>query len=420
MRTTVRHLVVLGAVTTAVALAVSGCSGASGGSGSGSSEFTFWGLSDTAPPVKTLRELAKGACSDEVGKTTLKTDVTSQNEFDQKVQLQAGQDALPNALVTPSTPALTKQLIKSGQLVNLSEKLKDAGLSDEILPAAASVIQTLYGSKDLYALPHELNIEGIWYNKKIFTDEGLTPPSTWDELLSVSDALMSKGVQPIAVAGKDGWPLTRWVGNYLFRSLGPDAMKDVADGKAKLTDPDYVKAAQEVSDLGKSGAFGKNVASNDYNGALNDFLTGKAAMYYMGSWALSAFNDPKQDEIGVENIGIIPFPTVAGGKGTVDEIPANVGQPMVFGSSAWGSSSEAWLKCIATKYGDQVASKDGVISGFVLHDDPKLPPLSKQVQETALSAKSSLLWFEALFNAQATEVSSANAGLLGSGAQSGA
>ncbi|MEU1161910.1 hypothetical protein ABZ372_14690, partial [Streptomyces sp. NPDC005921] len=54
----------------------------------------------------------------------------------------------------------------------------------------------------------------------------------------------AKGIQPFSASGQQGWPLTRLISGYLYRSLGPDALKDVADGKARLTDPGYVKAAQ--------------------------------------------------------------------------------------------------------------------------------------------------------------------------------
>lgn len=89
----------------------------------------------------------------------------------------------------------------------------------------------------------------------------------------VSDAakLQASGIQPFTADGQDGWNVTRFVGMYLFRELGPNAMKDVADGKAKLTDPKYVKAANAVAALGKAGYFGNGVASTDYNGAINQF-----------------------------------------------------------------------------------------------------------------------------------------------------
>ena len=51
------------------------------------------------------------------------------------------------------------------------------------------------------------------------------------------------GVTPITEAGANGWPLTRIMGMYIFRNVGPDAMAAVRDGDAKLTDPDYVAGA---------------------------------------------------------------------------------------------------------------------------------------------------------------------------------
>jgi raffinose/stachyose/melibiose transport system substrate-binding protein len=353
----------------------------------------------------------------EVG--ALSTDTVAQTTQDQKLQLLAGQGALPSAMIAPNTPSLVHQFIKDGDLVDVSKELGKAGLSDEILPAAASTIEKLYGEKDVYALPDEFNIEGIWYNKKIFAANGLSVPTTWNQLTDDMAKLKAAGVQPITADGKDGWPVTRWVGAYLFRSLGPDALQDVADGKAKLTDADYVKAADAVSDLGKKGYFGSNVASNDYNGTENDFMTGKAAMLYMGSWILSDFNDPSKNKIGTDAIGFMPFPAVSGGKGSIDQIPANVGQPIVVSKKAYDSGSAAWVKCIAKNYGDEVFQKSGVVSGFKLHKQHDAPALTKVVQDQMSQSKSSVLWFEALFSAKATTVSQSNGGLLGSGQLSG-
>ena len=99
-------------------------------------------------------------------------------------------------------------------------------------------------------------------------------------------------------------------------------LQKVADGDAKLTDPEYVAAAQAVADLGTAGYFGQGVGSIDYDTAFNTFLTGKAAFFYMGSWALANFADEKANQIGSDNIGFLPFPNVTGGKGDASQTPA--------------------------------------------------------------------------------------------------
>jgi raffinose/stachyose/melibiose transport system substrate-binding protein len=410
---------VIGSVITASALVLTACSGGGSTAASGGS-FTMLALQNNTTPNDTLAALSSSTCQAADKAAPLKKDADAQTQHDQKLQLLAGQNALPNIFVGPGTPDLAKQFISGNKLVDITAELQKEGLQDQILPVAQSTIQKLYGKSDSYALPNELNIEGIWYNKKIFSDNGIALPGTWDELTADAAALLAKGIQPFAGDGKDGWPITRYVGAYIFRSLGPDALEKVAQGKAKLTDPEYVKAANEVAKLGKAGAFGAGVASTDYNGGLNQFLTGKAAMDYMGSWALANFNDPKQNTVGADNIGFMPFPAVSGGKGSIDQTPANVGQPIMMSKSKFGSGSAAWLKCIAQDYGNVALDKYGVVTGFKITKQPgNVPPLTKVVQDQINSSTSSVLWFEALFNAKATTVSQSDGGSLGNGSLSG-
>ncbi|MEU5030710.1 ABC transporter substrate-binding protein [Streptomyces milbemycinicus] len=405
----------LSASAAAMVVLVSACGGTGGGSASSPKNFSYLTNVENTTVKTALGTLSTGACAAENKALPLKVDTVPQTGLDQKLQLLAGQNALPVQFAAGNAPALTGQLYKSGKIADLEKKLKDLGVYDQIEPSAASTIKALYGGK-LEVLPYEYNIEGIFYNKKIFTENGLTVPATWDELVSAAAKLESKGVQPFSASGQQGWPITRLVSGYLYRSLGPDALKDVADGKAKLTDPKYVKAAQEVADLGKKGYFGKGVGSIDYDTASNTFLTGKAAMFYMGSWALTDIADPKQNQVGAENIGFMPFPAVSGGKGSIDQYPSNVGLAMTLGDKTFDSKVGNWVKCIGKNYGSVALKDQGSISGFKANTPVKDPnELTTQVRKTIGESKQNVLWFEALFSTKATTVSQTNAASLASG-----
>ncbi|TFW00354.1 extracellular solute-binding protein [Leifsonia flava] len=397
------------------------CGPASGGGSADSGKFTYLGQTENTTIISTLEALGKDQCAAEEKAAPLTSDSVAGTQWDQKLQLLAGQDALSNMSMAAGTPSLMKQFIDAGQVVDLSAELEKLGVADKILPAADSTIKALYGEDSLYALPTELNIEGFWYNKQLLADNGLEAPATWDDLVAAADTLQGAGVQPFAAAGKDGWPVTRLVGDYIARDLGPDALKDVADGTAKLTDDEYVKAADAVAELGKAGYFGEAVGSVDYNAAMNEFLTGKAAFFYMGSWALANFNDETQNTIGVDNVGFAPFPAVDGGAGSIDQVPANVGIPVMLAKKGFGDSQAAWLKCIASNYGDAVLKESGVVSGFALDTPPTdLPETTQTVQQVIQDAPSSILWFEALFTSKGTSVSQTNGGGLANGTLSGA
>ena len=408
-----RYVAVLAAVTS-TSLLLSGCGGGASTSGGGGKEFTLTINDDNHIVQQELTTLGGGLCKAQNSALPLKIQTLPIDGVDQKVQLLAGQNALPVQFAAGGTPALTKTLDKAGQVLDLEKTLKDLGVWNDLQPAAIKTVENLYGKFNV--MPYQFNIEGIWFNKKLFADHHIATPTTYDQLVAAAAKFKAAGITPFSADGKDGWPLTRLVSGYLYRELGPDALQAVADGKAKLTDPAYVKAAQAVADLGRAGYFGKGVGSIDYDTAVQQFLTGKAAMFYMGSWELGDFNDKTKNKIGADNVGFMPFPTVAGGKGSADQIPANVGLPVAVSAKSYNAKVGDWLSCITKNYGAAALKDQGAISGFKPNGDTgTLPPLTQTVQDTITKTTTSTLWFEALFNTKATETSQTNAAPLVTG-----
>ncbi|MDQ1034005.1 raffinose/stachyose/melibiose transport system substrate-binding protein [Streptomyces sp. V3I8] len=404
----------LTASTAAMVVLASACGGSGGGSGSAPGNFSYLSVTENTTVKTALTTLSKGECRTAQDALPLKVETVPQASLDQKLQLLAGQDALPVQFAAGNAPALTRQLYTSGKVADLEAELKSLGVYDQLEPAAVSTVKALYGGK-VEVLPYEYNIEGIFYNKKVFDDNGLTVPGTWTELVAAAGKLEAKGVQPFAASGQQGWPLTRLISGYLYRSLGPDALQDVADGRAKLTDPAYVKAARQVADLGRKGYFGKGVGSIDYDTAMNEFLGGKAGMFYMGSWALANIADEKQNKVGADNIGFMPFPAVEGGRGSVEQYPSNVGLGITLGAKSFDKKTGAWVSCIAKNYGSTALKDQGAISGFKVNTPVEdANEVTGQVRKTISASKQNVLWFEALFSTKATTVSQTNAaGLVG-------
>jgi raffinose/stachyose/melibiose transport system substrate-binding protein len=412
------RLTALAAGTAALSVLASACAGSGGGASASPKQFTYLTNTENATVRTALTTLAGGACAAQDKALPLKVDTVPQTSLDQKLQLLAGQNALPVQFAAGNAPALTQQLYTSGKVADLESELKKLGVFDQVQPAAVSTVKALYGGR-FEVLPYEYNIEGIFYNKKVFSRYGLSVPTTWDQLVSDAARLSAAGVQPFSASGQQGWPLTRLISSYLYRSLGPGALQAVADGTAKLTDPQYVKAAQEIADLGRKGYFGKGVGSIDYDTAMNQFLSGKAAMFYMGSWALTNIADAKQDQVGAQNVGFMPFPAVTGGKGSIDQYPSNVGLPMTLNAKSLDGKVGDWVGCIARNYGSTALKDQGSISGFKVNTPvPDANAVTKQVRDTISASRQSVLWFEALFSTKATTVSQTDAAPLVTGGMS--
>ncbi|MCM6761484.1 ABC transporter substrate-binding protein [Rathayibacter sp. ZW T2_19] len=407
--------------TGAAVLLLTGCAS---GDGEGSSESADAGSFSVLTPAENaiirdeLTTLSEGACATENEAMPLEDQTVAQADVVQKITLLASQDALPTAFVAGTAQVRPDgDLGKNDLIVDYEEKLTELGVWDDVLPAAKSTITSVYGG--MVSLPFQYNVEGIWFNKQILSENGIAEPQTWDELVTALETLKGAGVVPLTEAGSQGWPLTRLIGNYLFRSIGPDAMKDVQSGDAKLTDPEYVEGAQAIADLGSAGLFGEGVTSRDTDTANTQFLTGEAAMTYNGSWFLANLNDPAQNRIGEENVGFLPFPDVEGGEGDRSQWPANAGAATAMSAKAYTDGVGDWLSCIAENYGSSALQNQGVISGFALNEEVSdVPALTTVVQEYVNEADETVLWFEALFDAKTTSDAQTNVSLLVSGGMS--
>lgn len=393
------------------------CGGFDTTGGGGDEEFSVLLITENTTVPHVLRALAATTCRDADADLPLRVETVPQILLDQKLQLLAGQQALPVAFAAGGAPALTEELAAAGHLVDLEQTLAELDVLDELAPAAVETVKALYGG-ELTVLPVEYNVEGFWFNTDLLAAHDLAAPTTWSELEATAAALHRAGVQPFSASGEQGWPLTRLIGGYLYRALGPDALERVARGEARLTDPPYVEAVEAVARLGRAGYFGEGLGSVDYGTALNTFLTGDAAMLYMGSWVLGSFGDDRLNEIGIEHIGFFPFPEVTGGIGGAEQVPANVGIPLAFSAKRYDDRVGAWLTCIADGFGTVSLAEHGLVSGFRARTVAEVDPLTAEVGDLVRSATGSVLWFEALFGTRATTLSQRSAAPLLAGSVS--
>jgi len=366
--------------------------------------------------TKIINDLTHAYVKKNPGTVALSIDYQPQASSDQKLQILAASNQIPT-IYNVNAPSLQEQMIKAGDALNMAQTFKSLGIYNDLLPSAVKLEEQESGGKGLYSLPMELNIEGFWYNKKLFAKYHLAIPMTWAVMMNDAKILKSHGIQPFAADGKDGWPLTRLIGGYALRYYGPNVMKLVSEGKLKLTDPGFVKAAQAVQTMGKAGYFGPGVATIDYNTALDEFLQGKTGMYYMGSWELGDFNNPSLDKIGVKNVGLFNIPLVPGGKGNLSNWEMNTGIANGFSKSQYDATEGKWMKDVFSNYGNTAMSELGQISGFKVSKLPKsTTALTKNTLNTLNHVKTGSLWFEAYFSPKATTYSQQQVQLLVTGA----
>lgn len=174
-----------------------------------------------------------------------------------------------------------REWAESGLLGSLDDVAKEGGW-DEVVPPAVQEFGK-YDGKWVAAPVNMHRPHWLWMNAKIFEENGLQPPTTWDEFFAVADKLKEAGVVPIAQGGQPWQEATVWEAVVL--SMGPEFYQ-----KAVIeADPEALGSEKmvEVFDIMRKirGYVDPNFAGRDWNLATAMVLNGEAGMQIMGDWA---------------------------------------------------------------------------------------------------------------------------------------
>lgn len=76
------------------------------------------------------------------------------------------------------------------------------------------------------------NVNGlIWHTPEQLEELGVSVPDDWATFTQGLDTIAQSDVEPFAVGGADGWPLTQWFDPFLSRVAGPDVFNQLATGE---------------------------------------------------------------------------------------------------------------------------------------------------------------------------------------------
>ncbi|MEY8879489.1 MAG: ABC transporter substrate-binding protein [Leptothrix sp. (in: b-proteobacteria)] len=169
-----------------------------------------------------------------------------------------------------------------GFLTDLNEVANKEGW-DKVVPPALQRFAKADGK--YVAVPVNIHRpHWLWMNAKIFKDNGLTPPKTWDEFNATADKLKAKGILPLAIGGQPWQEATAWEGIVLGVG-GPDFYRKavIEADPASMKSATMVKVFDQMRKL--RGYADKNFAGRDWNLATSMVIKGEAAMQLMGDWA---------------------------------------------------------------------------------------------------------------------------------------
>jgi alpha-glucoside transport system substrate-binding protein len=155
----------------------------------------------------------------------------------------------------------------------------------------------------------------VWYNKQVFEDAGVQPPTTWDELLSTAQTISDFGVPPYSIGVDVGWPMSDLFENIYLRTAGPEMYDKLAKHQIPWTDQTVKDALTKMADVVGNGdqiAGGTQGAlQTDFNGSVDQMFTDppKGAMLFEGNFVAGVITGETKAKVGPD-ADVFDFPSI--------------------------------------------------------------------------------------------------------------
>ncbi len=197
----------------------------------------------------------------------------------------------PPELFTYWAGAKTQELVNQNKLEPLDDIWQAVPLTNRFSTPVTEAASTYNGKK--YLLPISQSVVVFFYNKQLLQREGLTSPTSWEELVKLAEDLKTLKVIPFALGAKERWPAQFWFDYMLLRTAGPLYRQNLMEGKAAYTDPEVQQVYALWGSLLQKGYFNANANDLDWAEAAQTVCSGEAAMTLMGTWAFQVLTAAK-------------------------------------------------------------------------------------------------------------------------------
>ncbi len=292
--------------------------------------------------------------------------IGSSHETVLRTRIQGGQP--PDlAMLAQPTPILA--YAADGKVIDVATIMDGAKLTADH-PATIGLVTQ---GSNIWGIPYKADVKSmIWYPIKAFEAKGYAVPTTWDELIALSDKIVADGSNPWCISAggpgdATGWQITDWIEEVILKTKGLDFYAKWISHEIPFSDP----AIKDVFDnyVGKifftpNYVFGGPAAivNTDMKVVMDPMFTDDLAnpgcwMQKIPTWYGPDFfpdqrasGEPSKYVIGTD-VGMFPFPTIdpaqKNAEGSADTLMVLVDRPEVRAVAQFLSTPEGiqrWIE----------------------------------------------------------------------------
>ena len=331
---------VVAAVTLAAVLVLTSGVGLQAGAARKLEIFSWWTAGGEADGLNAMFEIYKKRFAGvEIINATVAGGAGTNAKAVLKTRMQGGDP--PDSFQVHGGEELTATWVVTGFMESLADLYKSEGWAS-VYPKDLVNIVSYKGAP--YSVPvnvHRGNV--LWYNKKIFDENNLKAPATWDEFFKVAETLKAKGIAPLALGDKNKWEAAHLFEDILLASLGADGYRGLWSGKTSWTGDSVKKALDAYARI--LAYVNTDHAAGTWDSATQMLIDRKAAMTIMGDWAAGYFTS-KGWKANVD-YGFAPAP---GTSGSFVVVTDTFGVPK---KAPHRAEALSWLKVAGSREGQE-------------------------------------------------------------------
>ena len=238
-------------------------------------------------------------------------------DYGSAIKLKMSGDDAPDIAQAGQGYTMMGPLVEAGLLRPLDDYAELYGWADRFGPGLLDQARfepdgSKFGTGDLYGLAKGGNMVGVFFNREIMADLGLTPPFTdWASFSAALDAAQAAGYIPMALGNSEQWPANHTLSILISQTCDNATMLGWIYGNegSDFTSDCFLQAAETMEAWADSGLIDPAANSLTFEDGINRFAEGNSAFFVTGNWAL-----PTMVEKMGENVGFARFaPVEAGG-----------------------------------------------------------------------------------------------------------
>lgn len=211
-----------------------------------------------------------------------------------------------------------------------------------------------------FMVPLSLDITNtIWYNTKIFAENGLTPPATWDDFIALIKVLVDAGETPIVTGNNELWPLGNWASHIAARTVDPAKFDAAFKQQISFADAGFLRPLELMQQLHEVGAFNRDMQGLGADPGMAAFFQEAAVMHPIGSWLVGSEGDMADEGFEYSQFDT---PLIDPANPAPDSVIGTITGFIIHAKTTHPAEAVAFLKFLTSPESQVIWSQSGAIS----------------------------------------------------------